>query len=1322
MKKKILAWLLCVVMVLTIAPMPTALAADGDPTTFVLSNEEGGLIDRLIAGGYGAGSLYDALVALEPASGSVISQNFLDALSNCPAGSDIFTQTVNDYAGLDVALAVNTDGTVFTTGIRGRTYNGQTGYSTYPASTTARESFTYADSAGYYIDAPNGGTTYKVFAIGWSSNQVPTFILSNEEDGLIDKLIAAGHEDDTLYEVLQLLQPVSGGSIPAGFMASLAALPADCEAKTAELSNFSSEFNNPIGIGADGNLIVAQIHGRDYYEDTDFTTTAGTITGVGNVQFTASDSESDYIDAGTLVFEGVTYYYKAFAIGWASNQVPTFMLSNEEGGLIDKLIAAGHGDDSLYEVLQLLQPVSGGAIPADFMAALAACPADCDAKTAVLSDFSDPSNNPIGIGADGNLIVAPIHGRDYYTDTDFTTSTGSVTGVGDVLFTAAESEGDYIDAGANTYGGVTYYYKTFAIGWSAYLTVAGTATDDTAILQIDNKTPSARDKTWELSVTSGTVKAGVAKADVTLSGLPAGLDYTAAKGTGNTIVITLTGAATAALTADATLTATIKGSAVTEADAQDSAGISLKLWYVGAGTTFVISNESGGYLIDKLIATGYDDDTMYEVLELLQPNFSGVITERFMKTLDSTPADGEVFTVALSNFAGLNGPVSINADGTLRINPIFGCDYDGDTGYTTTQSDLTGVGVVRLTTANSEVDYIDAGEIEQDGSDSFKAFAVAWMDTTATLPTVTTDTMNTSGVTQTTAAVSGNVTSAGTSSISARGFVYGTSANPTTADSTVTAALGTGTGAFSATLTNLTAGTEYHVRAYATSGVGTSYGSDMTFTTLAASAAPTITGISPSSGPEAGGTSVTITGTNFTGATAVKFGDSNATYSVNSATQIIAVAPAGTGTVHVTVTAPGGTSATSSTDRFTYTSNGGGGGGGGTTTPTYTADVKESGVKTDTLTVTVSGSIGAASLTAEKAEKLLDAGNAVISMPSVPGVTAYRLDLPASALTADEKGGALTLTTGFGSVTFPDNMLSSLTGADGKTAGITVSKGHASGLTDAEKAAIGTRPLIQLTLTLDGTQTAWSNPAAPVNVTIPYTPTAEELKNPESLIIWYLDGSGKLVCIQNGHYDAATGTVTFAITHFSKYAVGYNPVSFKDVADGAWYKKAVAFIGARGITTGTGNGNYSPDAKLTRGEFIVLLMRAYDIAPDANPTDNFADAGNTYYTNYLAAAKRLGISAGVGNNMYAPGREITRQEMFTLLYNALNVIGQLPQGNSGKTLADFSDAGNIASWAKDALTLLVKTGTVSGSDGKLSPTDTTTRAVMAQVLYNRLMK
>ena len=85
---------------------------------------------------------------------------------------------------------------------------------------------------------------------------------------------------------------------------------------------------------------------------------------------------------------------------------------------------------------------------------------------------------------------------------------------------------------------------------------------------------------------------------------------------------------------------------------------------------------------------------------------------------------------------------------------------------------------------------------------------------------------------------------------------------------------------------------------------------------------PTVTGVSPQTGPATGGISVTITGTGLGNATAVKFGTTDATsFTINSDSQIIATAPAVPGgpTVDITVTTPGGTSAASSADRFTYT-------------------------------------------------------------------------------------------------------------------------------------------------------------------------------------------------------------------------------------------------------------------------------------------------------------------------------------------------------------------------------------------------------------------
>ncbi len=86
---------------------------------------------------------------------------------------------------------------------------------------------------------------------------------------------------------------------------------------------------------------------------------------------------------------------------------------------------------------------------------------------------------------------------------------------------------------------------------------------------------------------------------------------------------------------------------------------------------------------------------------------------------------------------------------------------------------------------------------------------------------------------------------------------------------------------------------------------------------------PAVSSLSPTTGPAAGGTTVTITGTNLTGATGVAFGTKAATnLVVSSATSMTAVAPAGTGTVDVTVTTPSGTSTVNSGDKYTYTTSG----------------------------------------------------------------------------------------------------------------------------------------------------------------------------------------------------------------------------------------------------------------------------------------------------------------------------------------------------------------------------------------------------------------
>jgi len=102
-------------------------------------------------------------------------------------------------------------------------------------------------------------------------------------------------------------------------------------------------------------------------------------------------------------------------------------------------------------------------------------------------------------------------------------------------------------------------------------------------------------------------------------------------------------------------------------------------------------------------------------------------------------------------------------------------------------------------------------------------------------------------------------------------------------------------------------------------GMASSAVATAAYTIGGSTAAPTVTGIGPATGSSAGGTSVTIVGTNFTGVTAVNFGTTQAaSFTVNSSTSITAVSPAGSGSVHITVIAAGGTSATTTADVFSY--------------------------------------------------------------------------------------------------------------------------------------------------------------------------------------------------------------------------------------------------------------------------------------------------------------------------------------------------------------------------------------------------------------------
>ena len=411
------------------------------------------------------------------------------------------------------------------------------------------------------------------------------------------------------------------------------------------------------------------------------------------------------------------------------------------------------------------------------------------------------------------------------------------------------------------------------------------------------------------------------------------------------------------------------------------------------------------------------------------------------------------------------------------------------------------------------------------------------------------------------------------------------------------------------------------------------------------------------------------------------------------------------------------------TATFTYSgSSGGGGGGGGGSTPssgdatvtTVTGTTDSSGKTTASVPAnTVNNLVDAV----KKAEAKGEEAVVEIEIKTTSATKSAELTIPGTAFAkiADSTDAAVRVDAGIATVTFSADAAENISKKAGTSdISIAVESVDTSTLSAEAQKMIGTRPVYDFTLTAGSKNISDFGGAS---VSIPYSPKSGEDRN--AIVIYYVDDAGSIQTIR-GAYNSETGTVDFTAPHFSQYAVGYNKVSFTDVGSGAWYYAPVTFCAARSITTGTSTTTFSPDAAVTRGQFIVMLMRAYGIEPDANPTNNFADAGNTYYTNYLAKAKELGITNGIGNNQFAPESKISRQEMFTMLYRALDELNELPEATTSKALSDFSDSSSISDYAKNAFETLVKGGIVSGSDGKLNPTDQSTRAQMAQILYNLL--
>lgn len=160
--------------------------------------------------------------------------------------------------------------------------------------------------------------------------------------------------------------------------------------------------------------------------------------------------------------------------------------------------------------------------------------------------------------------------------------------------------------------------------------------------------------------------------------------------------------------------------------------------------------------------------------------------------------------------------------------------------------------------------------------------------------------------------------------------------------------------------------------------------------------------------------------------------------------------------------------------------------------------------------------------------------------------------------------------------------------------------------------------------------------------------------------------------------------------------VDLTPVTYTDVPADAWYAEAVAAATERGITGGTGDGLFSPDAPVTRATFAVMLSRLH-LNTDGNAVIDgeaaFSDVPtDAWYAPAVRWAADQGIVSGYGGGLYGPDDTIAREQLVVMLwrYAGSPLI-------AGKQL-DFTDD-EVGSWAVDALAWAKENGILQGYNG-----------------------
>lgn len=175
---------------------------------------------------------------------------------------------------------------------------------------------------------------------------------------------------------------------------------------------------------------------------------------------------------------------------------------------------------------------------------------------------------------------------------------------------------------------------------------------------------------------------------------------------------------------------------------------------------------------------------------------------------------------------------------------------------------------------------------------------------------------------------------------------------------------------------------------------------------------------------------------------------------------------------------------------------------------------------------------------------------------------------------------------------------------------------------------------------------------------------------------------------------------------------------FTDVSTKAWYYNAVEYAADNSLFQGTSPSTFSPNGAMDRGMFVTVLSRQAKIDESQYLLYRFNDVKQgRYYAPAVEWAARYGIVSGTGKKTFSPTQRVTREQMATFLYRYAKATGN-DTSYSEEAYNSFPDAGKVSSFAVEAMKWATDKKIINGSDGKLNPQGTATRAQVAQVFLN----